>query len=414
MSLRFSSISIKFTPFVTTHKQVSKFNRHLPKHIKPSAFLEEFLSSKAVTNKFSNTNEKLSGSTRTYILPHNLTYTSLNGYEWSREDKTLQLDQQNINLEKHGDILVKSKIILPKDVKECSNPQSIFAPKHFDAIDNAELSTGVIQQSDLFKHYKAEAMEEAYNRLSSGMKVQYTSEFVNHFEKNMTLLSETKEDIQSSNENKSSIKYNKPTQEQLEHVYNTLRVGLPQLFTTPMDYSIYSKELVFVNNIKGVTTQGVGHYAKQISLLRMFGHLKFAYVKFELLKITIHPEDDTIKARWRIRGITGLKIFFLFWRFKLWKISDAIENQEAWYDGFSTFYLDGNGKVVKHVADKMIPDQETRIHKDKTEIAAKLALCLGLGNSESSSGIFSLSTYFNPNAQLQQECFGTTTLSQQK
>ena len=50
-----------------------------------------------------------------------------------------------------------------------------------------------------------------------------------------------------------------------------------------------------------------------------------------------------------------------------------------WYDGFSTFYVDGNGAVVKHVADKMMPNQDTEItEKDKTGIAAKLALFLSL------------------------------------
>lgn len=53
---------------------------------------------------------------------------------------------------------------------------------------------------------------------------------------------------------------------------------------------------------------GLYHYVKQIALLRTVGHLKFAYVKFEILKITMHPEDDTVKIRWRIRGISGLKV----------------------------------------------------------------------------------------------------------
>lgn len=47
---------------------------------------------------------------------------------------------------------------------------------------------------------------------------------------------------------------------------------------------------------------------KQVALLRTVGHLKFAYVKFEILKITSHPEDGTIKIRWRIRGISGLRV----------------------------------------------------------------------------------------------------------
>lgn len=49
-------------------------------------------------------------------------------------------------------------------------------------------------------------------------------------------------------------------------------------------------------------------YVKQVALLRTVGHLKFAFVKFEILKMTKHPEDGTVRVRWRIKGLSGLKV----------------------------------------------------------------------------------------------------------
>lgn len=43
-------------------------------------------------------------------------------------------------------------------------------------------------------------------------------------------------------------------------------------------------------------------------MLRAVGHIKFAYVKFEIIKITEHSEDNTIKIRWRVRGISAWKV----------------------------------------------------------------------------------------------------------
>lgn len=62
-------------------------------------------------------------------------------------------------------------------------------------------------------------------------------------------------------------------------------------------------------------SRGLPNYMKQISLLRAVGHLKFAYVKLDILKITKHPEDGSVKVRWRIRGISGLKVRIVldFW-----------------------------------------------------------------------------------------------------
>jgi hypothetical protein len=101
--------------------------------------------------------------------------------------------------------------------------------------------------------------------------------------------------------------------------------------------------------------------------------LKFAYVRFEILKITQHPEEGTIKVRWRISGISGMKVLLQFWRYKLWQWKELLQKQErldvwdfycvspilnslsfrSWYDGFSTFHVNSNGVVSLHVADKV-------------------------------------------------------------
>lgn len=43
-------------------------------------------------------------------------------------------------------------------------------------------------------------------------------------------------------------------------------------------------------------------------MLRTVGHLKFAYVKFEVLKITQHPDDNTV--RWVKTDSLGSLIYF--------------------------------------------------------------------------------------------------------
>lgn len=58
------------------------------------------------------------------------------------------------------------------------------------------------------------------------------------------------------------------------------------------------------------------------------GHIKFAYVTFEILKITQHPEDSTIKIRWRIKGISALKVMVTFWKYKLWNFKEMFDKTE--------------------------------------------------------------------------------------
>lgn len=169
------------------------------------------------------------------------------------------------------------------------------------------------------------------------------------------------------------------SEEHLEKVYSVLANTLPKLFIQPLDYSIYNPNLIFENNIRGMRTEGLYHYVKQIALLRTVGHLKYAYVTLEVLKITKHPEDNTVKVRWRIKGISALRVMFQFWKYKLWKLKEIFADTEAWYDGFSVFHIGPDGLIYKHVADKIMPDDDkVVVPPSKNVVSPKLALFLGL------------------------------------
>lgn len=81
--------------------------------------------------------------------------------------------------------------------------------------------------------------------------------------------------------------------------------------------------------------RGLEYFMSTISILRLMGHLKYAFVKFDILKITKHPEDGTIKIRWRIKGISGMKVFFKFWKFKLWNLEQVIKENVESYVNYS-------------------------------------------------------------------------------
>lgn len=70
-------------------------------------------------------------------------------------------------------------------------------------------------------------------------------------------------------------------------------------------------------------------YVKQLAFLKIIGHIKFAHVKFEIIKITMHTEDATVKVRWRIIGISSLKMLSLFWKYKIWNIQESIERDSV-------------------------------------------------------------------------------------
>lgn len=202
--------------------------------------------------------------------------------------------------------------------------------------------------------------------------------------KSTTLFNDPTPPDTSSNDKKQK------SNEHLQTVFNVLSHTLPRLFVKPLDYSIFHPNLLVENNIRGTRTIGLYNFVKQVALLRTVGHIKFAYVKFDVLKITMHPEDDTVKIRWTVKGISGLKTMLQFWKFKLWEYEKIRAQEETWYDGFSTMYVGEDGLVYKHVIDKVIPDQnrEADIISKGPLIAPKLALLAGLTTSDLSQFMF--------------------------
>ncbi|GAB6019503.1 hypothetical protein CHUAL_001080 [Chamberlinius hualienensis] len=197
------------------------------------------------------------------------------------------------------------------------------------------------------------------------------------YEKTMILTADSSSKQQKTSQPTPSTSSGKPSDDQLTNIFNVLSQTLPDFFLKPQNYKIFHNNLVFQNNIRGVTTYGLPSYIQQMALLRLIGHFKFAYVKMEVLKITKHSEDGTIRVRWRIRGVSGMKIFLQFWRYRVWKYKDTMLRESDWYDGFSTFYVGSDGLVHRHVCDKMIPDNDKVEITSKTNLAAKLAFLLG-------------------------------------
>lgn len=169
----------------------------------------------------------------------------------------------------------------------------------------------------------------------------------------------------------------RPSEEQLHRIHSALAENLPKFFVQSHNYRLYNKGIVFENNIRGITTRGLNAYMQQLTLVRILGHLKYAHVKMEIFKMTQHPEDGTVRVRWRVIGMPGLRILLMMFRFWEWK--KLLNKQADWVDGFSILYVGADGLIYKHICDKMTPDE----NRDKAKVrdgnmAMKLALMVGL------------------------------------
>lgn len=360
MCLCYRTLPIKLSSFVNGRKQAAKIDRHLLKHARSSLFLRQFLEVKATPGRGVNIRKRIPESTISFQR---------------KNFPLVPLIVCNRQLE-----------LLPENCYEHGIRLSeVLRYKPIDRQNGAAVDYKILESVDMLNYTRRTVQFLNDNRLftnNNDTSVKYFSRMdpiirINNRlskpnRKGHTLLSDSVLPTEKPVVEKPSENNDKQRDESLELVYETLSNDLPKLFVKPMDYRIYTQDIILVNNIRGYTKEGLLSYVKEIALLRIVGHLKFAYVKLNVLKITAHREDYTVKVRWRISGISGYKVVLNIFSFKFWNIQESLKYAETWYDGFSTFYINTNGKVYKHVVDKVMPDQD--VHKIEPKIAPKLAL----------------------------------------
>lgn len=69
-------------------------------------------------------------------------------------------------------------------------------------------------------------------------------------------------------------------------------------------------------------------YIKQMTYIRFYAHFVYAYVKMDVLKMTKHPEDSSVRVRWRISGISGYSILFKMIQFRVWRPKEMIDQHQ--------------------------------------------------------------------------------------
>ncbi|XP_028394983.1 uncharacterized protein C6orf136 homolog isoform X2 [Dendronephthya gigantea] len=140
-----------------------------------------------------------------------------------------------------------------------------------------------------------------------------------------------------------------PSSEQLALVHLKLREELPSFFYGHHQYSIYSKNILFDNKLTRTRTRTLKSYKYIMNLMAYAGRFFWTGATLDIIRITKHSEDNTIRVRWTAKGIPWYRLPFF---------SLSGKPQSLFYryvDGFSIFEVGRDGLVHCHRLDKVIP-----------------------------------------------------------
>ncbi|XP_051520116.1 uncharacterized protein LOC127421266 [Myxocyprinus asiaticus] len=169
---------------------------------------------------------------------------------------------------------------------------------------------------------------------------------------------------------KSSSQKDMENEEKLALMYEKLRVELPSFFVKNHDYSMYSEDVEFINGLLNTKTRGRVAYQLTLKLWRLMCLCYYAEAQLEVLKLTKHPEDGSIKARWRVKGLPFHSLLVFFYK------KDKSQLYKT-YDAFSTFYLGSDGQIHCHKVEKVMQARPPLLPK-VTSVLAGALVALGI------------------------------------
>ncbi|XP_070593860.1 uncharacterized protein C6orf136 homolog [Erythrolamprus reginae] len=159
---------------------------------------------------------------------------------------------------------------------------------------------------------------------------------------------------------------NRDMEEHLEVMQQKLREELPAFFTRAHNYSMYSRDVEFINEILHLKTRGLVMYQLGVTLCRFLAWNYFVHMHLEVMKVTQHPENWSIQVRWRIKGLPFHIFLMRFFRNKpeFYRI----------YDAYSTFFLNPQGLIKCHKVSKLMPSQPLQNKLKNLAVASLLGL----------------------------------------
>lgn len=156
----------------------------------------------------------------------------------------------------------------------------------------------------------------------------------------------------------------KASAEQLHNLETKLVHMLPKFFSSPHDYTIYTKDVILVDNIRGTWAQGLAQYALTLNMVKFYHAFRFSINRIEILNLVKNAEESYIRIRWRIISSPGnLRMWRFYWKAK--KI-------DQWKDGISTLHVNKDGKIFCHVCDNIDLQTETSTVKQEPSLKTPL------------------------------------------
>jgi len=156
----------------------------------------------------------------------------------------------------------------------------------------------------------------------------------------------------------------KASEAQLITLKEKMSFSIPRIIVDTHNYVDYHQNLIFEDNIRNIRMEGIFGYYRHVTLGRLFCLIRYVRSYVDVLKITHDVQDSKICIRWTFKGVHVISYLIHLPTYLRTK-ADFPPNRVI--DGFSIMYVGDDGRIWKHVIEKMIPDDDPNLMKQAKE-----------------------------------------------
>ena len=168
----------------------------------------------------------------------------------------------------------------------------------------------------------------------------------------------------SSNSSKGNDK--KPSDYQLKETQAYICDYTSNFFIMTLDQERYHQNMILDNRINGSVVQGLKYYNGYLGLVKLYGISRFVSVSSRVCNTYINEEQQSVTVHFRFFGLGFIETVLKFIPKQLYHKENALKEQRIWLEAVSTYYLDGDGKIVRHIVDDKDIDHD-RVMKNPFE-----------------------------------------------
>jgi len=143
----------------------------------------------------------------------------------------------------------------------------------------------------------------------------------------------------------------RPSRDAFDKTVGKILNDINSFFVRKADYTIYDANVLFENRMNGRVARNVLEFKTEMNYLRIWGHLRYPFVRMNVVEFKKDESEAKVTIHWRIRIWSWLRLVAYYLPKRLFRMENMINHSAIWKEGIAQVWVGSEAKVTRIVVD---------------------------------------------------------------